>query len=80
MRKLKLDPDVLCVESFRADDDRPQIGTVQANAITPLCTGVDSCQEFTWCQDTCYCPHTSPQPSCDECSWDTCVTHSPDCA
>jgi hypothetical protein len=80
MRKLKLDTDALRVESFQAAEPTPHVGTVRGNENTALCTGADSCQRFTWCQDTCYCAHTSPRPSCFDCSWDTCATNSPDCA
>jgi hypothetical protein len=46
MRKLRLDPEVLAVESFAAQAERePARGTVQANN-----TGVYSCGA------TCYCP------------------------
>ncbi|HEX6037728.1 hypothetical protein [Longimicrobium sp.] len=80
MRKLTLDVDTLQVESFEAAEQTERMGTVHGNAVTPLCTGADSCQELTWCQDTCYCAYTSPRPSCFDCSWDTCATNSPDCA
>jgi hypothetical protein len=47
MRKLRLDLDVLAVESFAPQTERePAGGTVQANAVT----GVYSC----W--NTCRCP------------------------
>lgn len=46
MRKLRLDPDALAVESFAAQAERePARGTVEANA-----TGVHTC----W--NTCFCP------------------------
>ena len=46
MRKLRLDPDALTVESFTARAERePARGTVQANA-----TGVHTCWK------TCFCP------------------------
>ena len=80
MRTLRLDVNALRVESFEAAGHAPPTGTVRGHEATPLCTGVDSCQEFTWCQDTCYCANTSPRPSCDECSWDGCATGTPDCA
>ena len=80
MRKMKLDTDELRVESFQASTERrPKIGTVRGNAITPECTGEDSCGYVTNCQDTCFCADTSPRPSCDECSWDGCPTFPPEC-
>lgn len=46
MRKLRLDPDALTVESFAAQAERePARGTVQANA-----SGVHTCWK------TCFCP------------------------
>ncbi len=69
MRKLRLDIHALRVESFAAAAERgPDIGTVRANA---LASGA-SCN-VTECQDTCLCPNTSPQPSCDACSWEDCT-------
>jgi hypothetical protein len=80
MKKLKLDLTALRVESFQAcagDGHAP--GTVRANAITPDCTGEESCGPVTYCQDTCFCANTSPRPSCDDCSWQDCFTAPPEC-
>lgn len=74
MRKLKLDVGSLRVESFEASVGKgPEGGTVRANDATSLCSGGATCN-YTACQNTCQCPHTSPQPSCQPCSWDDCVT------
>lgn len=69
MRKLTLDLNALRVESFVAGAElAPRAGTVRANLAG---SGAESC-EVTYCQDTCLCPNTSPQPSCDPCSWQDC--------
>jgi hypothetical protein len=72
MNKLKLELSDLRVESFETYPGRgPSVGTVRANAGTyDGCSGDESCQ-VTNCL-TCLCPNTSPQPSCDECSWNDC--------
>ena len=60
------------VESFAASRGRgPEVGTVRANAGPS--DGAESCN-VTECFDTCWCPNTSPRPSCDVCSWDGCAT------
>ncbi len=76
MRKLTLDVNTLRVESFEASAGRaPGIGTVRANAVP---SGYAPSCAVTECQDTCLCPNTSPQPSCDPCSWQECFTWNED--
>lgn len=73
MRKLRLNIDTLQVESFEASGGRrPAIGTVRGNDLPSGAFGT-SCA-VTECADTCLCPNTSPQPSCDDCSWQDCFT------
>lgn len=74
MRKLKLEMNALRVESFAASEGRgAEVGTVRANAGPSY---AESCN-VTGCFNTCWCPNTSPQPSCDVCSWDGCPTTDP---
>lgn len=81
MHKLKLDVSELRVESFEACvADGHDIGTVRGNAGTADCSGgEESCGGATHCGDTCWCPNTSPRPSCDDCSWMDCFTFPPEC-
>jgi hypothetical protein len=72
MKKLTLDLAALRVETFVAGVElAPRAGTVRANAAS----GAETCK-VTYCQETCLCPNTSPQPSCDECSWNDCSGES----
>jgi hypothetical protein len=74
MRKLKLDVSSLRVESFAAHEGHgPRAGTVRAKAGP---SDAESCN-VTECFDTCWCPNTSPRPSCNDCSWDACATADP---
>lgn len=78
MRKLQLDLSSLRVESFEPRaGPAPVVGTVRANSGDPIePSGEESCAP-TICV-TCLCPRTSPQPSCEPCSWwDVCLPDDP---
>lgn len=48
MKKLRLEVDALCVESFATDEPEVGGGTVQAHVLTPDCM-------MTLAADTCWC-------------------------
>ena len=54
MRKMKLDLDVLAVESFEMTaDGTVKTGTVHGNAATPLCSKFTVCAGGDTCQLSC---------------------------
>jgi hypothetical protein len=52
MRKLKLDPEALSVQSFSVDPPRNERGTVQGHASTG-CTPASACETLFTCYYTC---------------------------
>ena len=80
MRKLKLNADMLRVESFDTQAGAARAaGTVRGHVITPNCSAADDCGP-TYFEETCNCPNTSPRPSCLDCSWDEpCQTLAVEC-
>lgn len=73
MKKLKLNPDELAVESFHADqDDRPALGTVRARG------GSFSPEECTWWGSLCTTTAAPDEPcGCLPASDNTCGTDGP---
>lgn len=79
MRKLKLDPDALAVQSFAVSTARDERGTVHGH-VSPGCTPAGACETLFTCYDyTCNGGSCDGAPSCGHLAY-TCTDCGETCA